>query len=60
MTKKKPFEHVWIEPAQELTEAEVLGTFNLMKDDKECSNFSSFDWYQAGIETAEILHGIKT
>lgn len=60
MTKNKSFQHVWEEPAKELTEAEVLETFHLMKDDKECRYFSSFDWYQAGIETAELLHGIKT
>jgi hypothetical protein len=42
-----------------LTETEVRDSFDCMVKDGEEYGWSSFNWYQAGIETAEIMHGIK-
>ena len=42
-----------------LTEAEARISFDLMIEDGDENGWSSFDWFQAGVETAEILHGIK-
>jgi hypothetical protein len=42
-----------------LTETDAMVSFDCMVKDAEEQGWSAFDWYQAGIETAEIMHGIK-
>jgi hypothetical protein len=42
-----------------LTETEARASFACMIKDAQEQDWSAFNWYQAGIETAEIMHGIK-
>jgi hypothetical protein len=42
-----------------LTETEAMVSFDCMVKDAEEYNWTAFNWFQAGIETAEIMHGIK-
>ena len=42
-----------------LTETEARISFDCMIRDGQEQGWSAFDWFQAGIETAEIMHGMK-